>query len=556
MEASSIVVQSPPETLRHLLNLTRDDFPNNPTLSMRHFEQYMARFESTAEYMAASIGQTIDTVTASAAAKSEAEFMQFLARLKRKENTVSRHIGRRDTLLINAKRFGLLPQGSPIELEWQPILDAAGRNSGGVRRIVEYAKSKNLLNRDFSQRDMNAWRAQAELEGSSEEYKNRAEKAFRRAIRKGKLKERFPLFDASKRIRPYSVFVKNMDEPLKANVMRYVTWAREQAELRELRIGESIVRQFEALCGYAITIRGRKNLTSVASLLTQEFLKEYVDWLHNDKGCQRPAICNRLGGIHTVVVHHADFQNEDFSWWPSLIDPVDPELKSAVDERREDRSAAYEELRAILPKMQEYRSSATNLSPVTLRWFVRDQLLMTIAIKMLWEPQIIRIARVDGTSPNLFKKEVPKNRPNLAFTPSARKAWNRNRSVELWQFDFEAERGVGAYGFMIEDVWSLLDEYVCCRNEMIGDGRDPLTLFFTRKLKPLSKTDLNLIVAKWTDKFLRRVTPESIRNSFIDYWLIEHPGDFISLRNILMISLDSVQARFDPDHKPTSNRGR
>jgi hypothetical protein len=550
MEASSIVVQSPPGTLRYLLDLTRADFPNNPTLSMRHFEQYMARFENTAEYMAASIGQTIDTATAGAAAKGEAEFTQFLARLKRKENTVSRHIGRRDALLINAKRFGLLPQASPIELEWQPILDAAGRNSGGFRRIVEYAKSKNLLNRDFSQRDMNAWRAQAGLGGCSEEYQNRAEKAFRRAIRKGKLEKRFPRFDASKRRRPYSVFIENMDEPLQTNVMGYVTWAREQAALRKLRIGESIVRQFEGLCGYAITIRDRKDLTSVAPLLAKEFLQEYVDWLHDDQGCQRPAICNRLGGLHTVVVHHPDFQSEDFSWWPSLIDRVDPELKSAVDERREDRSAAYEDLLTILPKMQEYRSSATNLSPAALRWLVRDQLLMAIAIKMLWEPQIIRIARVDGPSPNVFKQKAPKNRPNLAFTPSAKKALRKDPNADLWQFNFETERGVGAYGFMIKDVLPLLDEYARHRSEMIGDGKDPGTLFFTRGLQPLSKTDLNLIVGKYTDKFgPKRVTPESVRNSFIDYWLIEHPKEFISLANILMISLESVQVRFDPDYK-------
>ena len=260
MEVSSIVGQSQPGTLRHLLDLTRADFLNTPALSMRHFDQYMARFENTAEYMAASIGQTIDTATAGAAARSEVEFTQFLARLKRKQNTVSRHMGRRDALVINAKRFGLLPQASPIELEWQPILDAAGRNSGGVRRIVEYAQKNNLLNRDFSQRNMNAWRAQAELEGCSEEYQNRAEKAFRRAIRKGKLEKRFPRFDASKRRRPYSVFIENMDEPLQTNVMGYVTWAREQAALRKLRIGESIVRQFEGLCGYAIPLRLRPGI--------------------------------------------------------------------------------------------------------------------------------------------------------------------------------------------------------------------------------------------------------------------------------------------------------
>lgn len=555
MESRSIV-QSSPATLRHLLDLTRAGFPNNPTLSMRNFELYMARFENTAEYMAASVGETINSALVTAVAGSETHFENFLSRQPRKQNTVARHLGRRHALLGYAKDLGLLPRGSPIELEWQPLLDAAGRNSGGVRRIVDFVQEKNLLNRDFSRRDMNAWRAQAKLDGCLDNYITRAEKAFRRAIRKGKLEKRFPLFNASKRMRPYSVFIKNMDEPLKTDVMRYVKWARKQADLKQLRIGESIVRQLEALCGYAISIRGWEDLTSVAPLLTKEFLEEYVDWLH-DRGCQRPAICNRLGGIHTVVVHHPDFENEDFSWWPSLIDRVDPELKSAVNERREDRSADYEDLLEILPEMQEYRSSETNLSPSALRWFVRDQLLMAIAVKMLWDPQIIRIARVDGSSPNVFKKEVPKNRPNLAFTPSAKKSWKKNPNVELWQFDFESERGVGAYGFMIEDVLTLLDEYVRHRKEMIGDGKDPKTLFFTRSLKPLSRTDLNLIIGKCTDTFgPRRVTPESVRNSYIDFWLIKNPKEFIHLRNVLMITLESLQVRFDPDYRQTLNHGR
>jgi hypothetical protein len=54
----------------------------------------------------------------------------------------------------------------------------------------------------------------------------------------------------------------------------------------------------------------------------------------------------------------------------------------------------------------------------------------------------------------------------------------------------------------------------------------------------------------------RRVTADTMRISFTDYWLIEHQGDYVTLANILMISLDSVQQRFDPDYQPSFNRGR
>jgi hypothetical protein len=54
----------------------------------------------------------------------------------------------------------------------------------------------------------------------------------------------------------------------------------------------------------------------------------------------------------------------------------------------------------------------------------------------------------------------------------------------------------------------------------------------------------------------KRVTADTMRISFIDYWLIKHERDYVNLANILMISLDSVQQRFDPDYKSAFGRGR
>lgn len=47
-----------------------------------------------------------------------------------------------------------------------------------------------------------------------------------------------------------------------------------------------------------------------------------------------------------------------------------------------------------------------------------------------------------------------------------------------------------------------------------------------------------------------------MRISFTDYWLIENQGDYVTLANILMISQESVEQRFNPDYKPSFNRGR
>jgi hypothetical protein len=46
------------------------------------------------------------------------------------------------------------------------------------------------------------------------------------------------------------------------------------------------------------------------------------------------------------------------------------------------------------------------------------------------------------------------------LTPAAEQALKHEPSVDLWQFDFEPEWGVGAFGIVIDPVAPLLDEYM------------------------------------------------------------------------------------------------
>lgn len=520
----------------------------------------MARITNTAVHLAASAQQTLDDTVCSILAQPEVLFLTYLRKHLPATSTTC-HLKRRNLLLAYGRRFNLLPP-APARQGWDLVINAAEarRSRFIISSIAAYATEYGLPPADFSPCHLREWgQEQRERGGRGEDYIPRAEKIFRHTLRRGDLHQAFPLFDlTSRKLPPFSLFVKDMDEPLRADVTGLIEWARAQTAAGNLRIGESIVVQLEALCGYAVIVRNdMKGAASVEPMLTEGFLREYVDWLHRDRKNKRQSMHQKIAGLKTLLLFHPRFKNSDVSWWASLLDNVEREPKSVTDARREERSLPYEDHLAALRRMRTERLSAENLEPKDLAWKVRDELLMTLAVKLAWDPMLIRICRVDGPSPNLFKGP-PMNRPDLEFTPSAKKALKANPRAMLWQFDFEKEWGAGAFGFVIRDAASLLDEYMSHhRGVLIGKHEDPGTLFFSRVLKPFSKMTLLIAIRRLTKKFAgKEVSPASIRVSFTDDWLIEHEKDYITLANILMVGLPYIQQRFDPDWQPQATRRR
>lgn len=567
MAASSIPMGTGSASVRDLLARVRTALFNDPDFTQKYLELYMSRFDNTADYMAKALGETVDSASVLAVSAGGAEFLQLLAERKRRPGTVTHHIGRRNALLDYAREFGLL-QLSPIELEWKPIAEAARdtRRYRCAAAVVAYALAQNVHTYEFSRVHLNAFGAgvQPHKGRRGAHYVTRTEKAFRRLIRNGGFQPLFPAFDASKRGHPFSLFLEDMHPypMLQADVSEIVKTMQDAAEAGEVRVGENLLSQFEALCGYAIKERGMTHLVSVDPLLTEEFLKEYVEFLMK-KGCKRPAIANKLGGLHTVVYFLLRFKAKDLSWWRRLLDNVVPELKSAIRERARNRGLRYFKLLEIPYKIRAEFSSSPNLSDEAKAWLVHDCLLMAVAVMLVWDPYLIKTCRITGPSPNLFKKPIPKDRPFLALTPAAIEAIGQTEDVPLWQFDFEQEWGVGAYAIVVDQLVDLLDEFVGrhdgnaagpeagYRHFLIDPEKgDPGTLFLGRDNRPLTKTSLARAIGELTSKHGgKRVTPETIRNSFINHFRVKRPNDYINLANILMISLDSVLVRFDPNHK-------
>jgi hypothetical protein len=506
--------------------------------------------------MARSLGETIDRASIGALADGETEFMRFLAGLDAGESAISRHVGRRRALLCYAQQFGLLA-ACPIEREWEPVAEATRCEKGGTLAIVKHAQAHGLHPSEFSQLHVDAWKLETLNRGCTVSYVDAVEKRFRFALREAKLQDLFPAFSASKRTQPFSLRLEGMVPLLQADVSEIVDTLRTKAQDGTVRVGENLLAQLEALCGYAINVLGMTGITSVDSLLTKDFLKKYVEWLKQTRKCKRPAISNRLGGLHTVIRSLDRFRGKDFSWWSDLLSTVEYEPESAIKERRRSRGLRYLQLLAVPSKIRNDRLSAKNSSPKELTWLLHDELLMKIAVMLAWDASLIRACRISEPAPNLFKKPTPTDRSSLAFTPAATEARAKDKDVDLWQFNFEQEWGLGAYGFLICQVVPLLEEYLDQRPHLIDEKRgDHGCLFFRRDGAALTKSSLERLIGDISHKYAgKRVTPETIRNSFINYWLVNHPKDYINLANILMISLESVQVRFDPDYQRSFNHG-
>jgi hypothetical protein len=194
--------------------------------------------------------------------------------------------------------------------------------------IVTYAKIHSLSPTEFTQIHLDGWRKQrVQQEGITLTALDQAEKAFRRALRKGKLQRLFPKFNAAKRTQPaFSLFMEDMEHPLKADVRSIIEWAKAEAAKGSLRIGESILIQLEALCGYAVNILQIKDLDSVGPVLTEAFLTVYVDWLYEVRGRSRASIRPLISGLHTILLHHPRFAEQSITWWPNLLGHIDRDL--------------------------------------------------------------------------------------------------------------------------------------------------------------------------------------------------------------------------------------
>ena len=190
---------------------------------------------------------------------------------------------------------------------------------------------------------------------------------------------------------------------------------------------------------------------------------------------------------------------------------------------------------------------------------MRDSLLMAFITTLPWRQRNIRELKVmpfaDGG--NLYKEEIPAH-CRMARSPWVEEALRANPRERFWQFHFrshETKTGCVVRAILPRQLVPPLEEYIARhRGVLLGEHRDPGTLFFSRRGHPFSRGAILRMVGDLTMKYGKvRVNPHLIRDIFAVKWLQDHPEDYVTVMKILwhrniQTTLRFYGAGFDESH--------
>lgn len=120
----------------------------------------------------------------------------------------------------------------------------------------------------------------------------------------------------------------------------------------------------------------------------------------------------------------------------------------------------------------------------------------------------------------------------------AEDALRANPAEPFWQFYFRSHETKTEYvprALLPAQLVAPLEEYVSgYRTVLLGDRRDPGTLFFNRNGLPYDRKAITRIVGDITTKYGQvRVNPHLIRDIWAVKWLEEHPEDYLTVMKTL-----------------------
>jgi hypothetical protein len=334
-------------------------------------------------------------------------------------------------------------------------------------------------------------------------------------------------------------------------------WVTLQIESGQLTMGKNrqgrLLHELDGLCGFAMNNGGMLTTLTLESIFTEVIVCDYVHWLHNDKGLHRTCIARKLSGIYVVCRSHPDLAHLNLNWWQNVIGEIPVEPVSALQDRKREARIDYRDLLTLVPRMEEDRLNTTNLDPVSLAWMAHDCLMMRFLVDLLWHPHVVRGAK-EGQ--NIWNGRVTRG-PNLVLPPEAEHEIQKHPGKHLWQFRFQAAETIGNHnvsGVFPDDLSHCIRDYLTQHRQHLPGCANGF-LFVNKMGRPLTQLRFSAHVERITNQFFGRpLTPTSIRSSFEDYWLVEHPGDYEGLSNIFWVEYDSIRHRLDPDWKPTKQR--
>jgi integrase len=524
---------APPQSIDDVLKALERNQPEY------HASRKFQALRTTCSRLVDYFGKTLDEITLDELLEGKKKFRPFLENRKFVEGTVHKYMDCARLLLECATELGWNPEAS-LPSAWLGIFSLAKEQ--GITELVRYIARIRKSPEEVTIEDTDRWIESMTSDGHCYEYSASKKTRFWRLLRDSGCTETIP--KSLLREQKYGITLKNFPPGLRAEVLALLKWKQAAISIDRPKTGrvravtaDGLQKLLSQLFGYAVNIRGIKEINSLSELVQKPIVGAYVEWLINERKVKGEPLSRRLGGLLAAMRYHPGYQSVDLSWFKPLIDCIPTEDDDAErKEHKAHRFLEYDEAESIPEQIHADRVSAEMETASAAATLAMDELLMRFVLTFAWRQRNLRECRVGGSNPNLFKG------PILPFASIDKPDWvvreeQANSRAEFWQFKFnkdETKTKINVHAILPNQLIGPLEEYLERFRPQLINGADPGTLFVAKSGKGLDRQQVTHLVAKLTARYARiRVTPHLFRDIIAYAWLKAHPKDYLTLSKIL-----------------------
>jgi integrase len=485
-------------------------------------------------------------------------FRDYLSERRYKRDSIRSYSNFLAILRRTAQELGWEPPDVPED--WKPILTAM-QTHPRCSSIVRYAIRQGKTPFQFCNEDLNAWGQTLLDQGRSYRYTMAAKRSFRLALIRSGLAEQLPKLRCnSERPSPYGVPLLLFPTQLRREVEALLNWKQDvysegrpwRGRLRTVS-AKHLESCISRLYGFVTKVEQRKDITKLVQLVTKTSVVSFLKWSLNERRLKGEPLAGNLGLLCAAMRWNPAYRAYDFGWFRTLLSEIQPDSESEKQERKASKYLPYEVVDDMPRMIHERREELVKKSKKQLSLLVRDELLISWLVTLVWRQRNIRECRLGH---NLFKAEV-QPMVNIAVPYWAQERLRANPHEKFWQFHFregETKTHREVRAILPRRLVPLLEEYLEHYRPILLMGSDPTNLFLNGKGRPLTDQGVNDRVSNLTVHYAhRRVTPHLFRDIFAFYWLRNHPRDYLMVSKALwhtniQTTIRIYGSKFDESH--------
>jgi hypothetical protein len=526
-----------PRTIHALLEFVKRD----PTLG-----QLQSMIKTTASHIAECFGRPLDAIQVTELSHALPQLRAFLAERRYKRTSIQSYLNYARILLRKARDLGWVGIDPDVEAAWAPILAAipSGNWLSRIRGIVHYATQRNVKPSAFGELELEGWSEWMLKQERKRSYVRSLTGMFRSFV----FRNGFPTRLNNIYAEGGAVFrtpFKDLPEPLRSEVTKLLDW--KVAELSRGRPEKNRHRAVTAnnfrdlLCrivGFLERIQG-KRVTSLRELLTEDILRDFVEWSVNKRKVKGYYFVSWFGMLYSSVRMYPDFNGTDFGWLGKLIEELP--VKDVEEQKQAVKKRKWVDYEIVCRMPATIRAERLALKSQTIKraaLLCRNELLMACLTVVPWRQRNLRECKLghqdDGG--NLFKERLSE------FSTIAKPDWvedalNQNPNETFWQFLFrpaETKTGHRVHSLLPKQLISVLEEYLQQYRPLLVNGEDPQTLFLNEAGHSMSSEGIFMVVSDITHAYVGRpINPHLFRDIFAVRWLEAYPEDYLTVSKIL-----------------------